>query len=92
MTVSKARVPRASGYARLLAVFDNAMCESFFGTLESELLMRERFATHEQARGRLFWFLEGWYNLRRLPSSIRYRSPLEFDDEHIKNRILLPCG
>jgi transposase InsO family protein len=76
----------------LLAVFDNAMCESFFGTLESELLMRERFATHEQARGRLFWFLEGWYNLRRLPSSIRYRSPLEFDDEHIKNRILLPCG
>ena len=41
--------------------YDNAMCESFFGTLEAELLMREHFATHEQARARIFWFLEGWY-------------------------------
>ncbi|SFX62420.1 Integrase core domain-containing protein, partial [Burkholderia sp. NFPP32] len=65
---------------------------SFFGTLESELLMRERFDTHEQARGRVFWFLEGWYNLRRLHSSIGYRSPLEFEDEHMKNETLSPRG
>ncbi|MDR6504126.1 hypothetical protein J2785_007321 [Burkholderia ambifaria] len=71
--------------------YDNAMCESFFGTLESELLMRERFDTHEQARGRLFWFLEGWYNLRRLHSSIGYCSPLEFEDEHAKNKIMSSC-
>src|SRR6478736_519109 len=32
--------------------YDNAMCESFFGTLEAELLSREYFATHEQARRR----------------------------------------
>ncbi|CAB3807989.1 integrase core domain-containing protein [Pararobbsia alpina] len=44
--------------------FDNAMCESFFGTLEAELLTHEHFDTHEQARRRLFWFLESWYNVR----------------------------
>jgi transposase InsO family protein len=62
--------------------YDNAMCESFFGTLESELLTREHFDTHEQARGRIFWFLEGWYNVCRLHSSLGYRSPLEFENLH----------
>jgi putative transposase len=72
--------------------YDNAMCESFFGTLESELLAREHFDTHEQARRRLFWFLEGWYNVRRLHSSIGYRSPLEFEDLYTKNHTASPCG
>jgi transposase InsO family protein len=40
------------------------MCESFFGTLEAELLMRERFDTREQARRAIFRFIEGWYNNR----------------------------
>ncbi|WP_231747105.1 hypothetical protein, partial [Burkholderia sp. BDU5] len=43
-------------------------------------------------RARLFWFLEGWYNLRRLHSSIGYRSLLEFEDEHTKNKNASPCG
>nr|WP_207633967.1 efflux RND transporter permease subunit [Paraburkholderia hospita] len=60
----------------------HAMCESFFGTLEAELLDREHFGTHEQARHRIFWYLERWYNLRRLHSSLRYRSPLEFEQLH----------
>jgi transposase InsO family protein len=38
--------------------YDTAMCESFFGTLEAELLRREHFATHEQGRRRIFCFLE----------------------------------
>ena len=67
--------------------YDNAMCESFFGTLESELLAREHFDTREHARRRLFWFLEGWYNVRRLHSSIGYRSPREFEDSHAENHI-----
>ncbi|SAL87923.1 integrase catalytic subunit [Caballeronia arvi] len=62
--------------------YDNAMCESFFGTLEAELLSREHLATHEQARQRVFSFLEGWYNVRRLHSSIGYCSPLEFENLH----------
>jgi len=75
-----------------LSAGSNAMCESFFGTLESELLARERFDTHEQARRRLFWFLEGWYYVRRLHSSIGYRSPLEFEDLNTTNLIVSPCG
>ncbi|CAB3803496.1 hypothetical protein LMG28138_05357 [Pararobbsia alpina] len=72
--------------------FDNAMCESFFGTLEAELLTREHFDTHEQARRRLFWFLESWYNVRRLHSSLGYRSPLEFEDLNPTNQTVSPCG
>lgn len=40
--------------------YDNAMCESFFATLECELLDRERFATRAEARMAVFSFLEGW--------------------------------
>ena len=72
--------------------FDNAMCESFFGTLESELLNREHFDTHEQARQRIFWFLEAWYNTRRLHSSLGYRSPLEFEDLHAQSQRISPHG
>ncbi|WP_408319027.1 MULTISPECIES: integrase core domain-containing protein [unclassified Paraburkholderia] len=50
--------------------YDNAMCESFFGTLEAELLMREHFDTLDEAGRRIFSFLEGWYNVRRLKSNI----------------------
>jgi len=76
--------------------YDNAMCESFFGTLEAELLSREHFATHDQARRRLFSFLESWYNVRRLHSSIGYCSPLEFENLHAQDQLSsqrgLPTG
>ncbi|MGF6880468.1 integrase core domain-containing protein [Paraburkholderia sp. MM5477-R1] len=72
--------------------YDNAMCESFFGTLEAELLCREHFATHEQARRRLFSFLESWYKIRRLHSSIGYCSPLEFENLHAQGQSLSPRG
>jgi putative transposase len=72
--------------------YDNAMCESFFGTLEAELLMREHFDTHDQARRRIFSFLEGWYNIRRLHSSIGYRAPLEFESLHAQEQTPSQCG
>jgi putative transposase len=62
------------------------MCESFFGTLEAELLMRERFDTHEQARQRIFSFLEGWYNIGRLHSSLGYCSPMAFEQQYEKTQ------
>jgi hypothetical protein len=71
--------------------YDNAMCESFFGTLEAELLLRERFATHDEARRRIFSFLEGWYNVRRLHSSIGYCSPLEFENLSAKTKTVPTC-
>ena len=42
--------------------YDNAMCESFFATLESELIERRSFRSHAEARMATFDFIEGWYN------------------------------
>jgi transposase InsO family protein len=72
--------------------YDDAMCESFFGTLEAELLCREHFATHEQARRRLFSFAESSYNIHRPHSSIGYCSPLEFENLHARDQGLSPRG
>lgn len=59
--------------------FDNALCESFFATLECELLERRRFKTQEEARSAVFEFLEGWYNRHRRHSALGYLSPVEFE-------------
>ncbi len=59
--------------------FDNAMCESFFATLECELIDRSTFRTHDQARAAIVDFTEGFYNTRRRHSSIGYRSPVQFE-------------
>jgi putative transposase len=59
--------------------YDNALCESFFATLETELLDRTRFRDHTQARNAVFEFLEGWYNPHRRHSSIGYMSPILFE-------------
>ena len=59
--------------------YDNAMCESFFATLECELLDRRRFASQAEARMACFSFIEGWYNPVRLHSSLGYRSPMDYE-------------
>lgn len=62
--------------------FDNAMCESFFGTLECELLDRRRFRTQAEARSAIFDWLEGFYNPRRRHSALGYKSPIEYERKH----------
>ncbi len=59
--------------------YDNAMCESFFATLECELLERRRFANQVEARLAVFDFIEGFYNSHRRHSSLNYLSPMEFE-------------
>lgn len=59
--------------------YDNAMCESFFATLECELLERRRFASQAEARMACFGFIEGWYNPVRLHSALGYRSPTAYE-------------
>jgi putative transposase len=59
--------------------FDNALCESFFATLECELLERRRFRTQLEARLAVFEFVEGWYNPHRRHSALGYLSPVEFE-------------
>jgi len=59
--------------------YDNAMCESFFATLECELLDRHRFRSHTEARMAVFHFIEGFYNPTRRHSALAYLSPIEFE-------------
>lgn len=62
--------------------YDNAMCESFFATLECELLDRSWFSNHRIARNQIFDFIEGWYNSHRRHSGIEYLSPLNFERKY----------
>ena len=59
--------------------YGNAMPESFFATLEKEMLAHATFRTRDQARLAVFEFIEGSYNRSRRHSSIGYLSPAEFE-------------
>ena len=59
--------------------YDNAMAESFFATVECELLERTRFHDHRQAQGAIFEFIEGWYNPHRRHQGLGYQSPFDFE-------------
>ena len=59
--------------------FDNALCESFFATLECECLDRQRFRNRREARMSVFDFIEGFYNPQRRHSSLGFESPAEFE-------------
>jgi putative transposase len=63
--------------------YDNALCESFFATLECELLDRQRFASPETARLEVFDYIEGWYNPRRRHSALDYLSPLAYEERRL---------
>jgi putative transposase len=62
--------------------YDNAMCESFFATLECELLVDRRFRTQAEAQMGVFDFIEGWYNPRRRHSALGFLSPVNFERAH----------
>ena len=64
--------------------FDNAMAESFFATLECELLDRRRFKTQAEAESAVFDFIEGWYNPQRRHSSLGYLSPVNYEQRHAR--------
>jgi putative transposase len=59
--------------------YDNAMSESFFATLECELLYRTRFRNQAEARMAVFDFIKGWYNPRRRHSALGSKSPMNYE-------------
>ena len=66
--------------------YDNALAESFFATLECELIDRRSWRTHNEARLAIFEYLEGWYNPHRRHSSIGGVSPMAFEaSEELEN-------
>jgi putative transposase len=62
--------------------YDNAMAESFFASLERELLNRRRFKSQAEAKMAIFEWIEGWYNPHRRHSSLGYRSPVNYERVH----------
>ena len=64
---------------RVGSAYDNAMMESFFGTLQRELLDRRQWATRKELASAIFEWIEAWYNPRRRHSSIDYLSPVDYE-------------
>ena len=62
---------------------DNAMAESFFGTLQLELLDRRRWQTRAELASAIFDYIESFYNPRRRHSSTGYLSPIEFESRYV---------
>jgi putative transposase len=62
--------------------YDNAMAESFFASLECELIDRKSWQTKTEARLALFTWIEGWYNPRRRHSALSYLSPMNYETRH----------
>ena len=60
--------------------WDNAVAESWFGTMKRELAHRRRWATRAEARRELIRWIEGWFNALRLHSSNNYRSPIDWEN------------
>ena len=61
--------------------YDNAIKETFFHTLKTELCNHERYRTRAEAKASVFEFIETFYNRRRLHSSLGYLSPLDFESQ-----------
>jgi transposase InsO family protein len=59
--------------------YDNAVIESFWGTLKTELVNHERYETRDRARASIFEYVEVFYNRHRLHSSLGYQSPEQFE-------------
>jgi putative transposase len=62
--------------------YDNALCESFFATLECELIERRKFRNQAEAKMAVFDFIEAWYNPHRRHSALGHRSPLNYEKHH----------
>ncbi|MFI6829431.1 IS3 family transposase [Kribbella sp. NPDC050241] len=59
--------------------WDNAVAESFFATVKTELIHRHTWPTHQAATSALFDYIEGWYNTRRRHSTLGYHSPTQYE-------------
>lgn len=82
----QARLARAQGvvsYSRRGNCWDNAVMESFFATLKTEVVADATWRTRAQARAELGAYLDGWYNYERRHSSLGYLSPVAYERQHL---------
>ena len=67
---------------RVASAFDNAMIESFFGSLQIELLDRRTWNTRAELASAIFDYIEAFYNPVRRHSALDYRSPIDYERQH----------
>jgi transposase InsO family protein len=77
-----AQAQMQASMSRVGDCWDNAVVESFFASLKTELVAGADWRTRDEARQALFGYLEVWYNRRRRHSTLGYRSPAEFEARH----------
>ena len=65
--------------------YDNAIAESFFASLECELIARRTWKTKTEARLAVFTWIDSWYDPQRRHSGLKYQSPNNFEKQHQKN-------
>lgn len=74
-----ARAGLIPSMSRKANCYDNAVIESFWSTLKLELIYRNQFINHDQARSAIFDYIETFYNRQRSHSSLNYQSPVDFE-------------
>ena len=67
--------------------YDNAVMESFFGTIKSELIRRRHYCTKAEARTDIFRYIETFYNRKRIHSTLGYLSPDDFEAAYIADSL-----
>jgi transposase InsO family protein len=67
--------------------WDNAVAESFFKTIKTELIYHRKFATRQEARLAIFEYIEGWYNRKRRHSALGYHTPCHLESLYLENTI-----
>jgi putative transposase len=78
-----ARCGGVSSLSRKGNCWDNAVVESFFATLKRELVHPKLYRTRDEARLAIFEYIEGWYNPKRLHSTLGYLSPIDFERQAV---------
>ena len=80
-------IPVRQSMSRPGNCWDNAVAESFFKTMKTELIYHRKFATRQEARLAIFEYLEGWYNRKRRHSALDYRTPCHLENLYLGNTI-----
>ena len=68
--------------------YDNAVAESFFKTLKKELVRKTIYITREEAKSKIFEYIEMFYNSKRSYSYLGNLSPVKFEEKHEKQKVL----